>query len=84
MPKELAADLSATLSQKLTEIESLSIDDRIRLVEAIWEGIEDERGQVTLSPAQLRHLDQRIAAYEANPEDVLSWEEVRDSLAAES
>lgn len=76
MPK----DLSATLA----EIESLSIDDRIRLVEAIWECIEGERAEVRLSDAQIQILDRRIAAYEADPSGVLTWEEVRDSLAADS
>lgn len=75
--------MSKDLSITLTEIQALPIDDRIRLIEAIWAGIEGERGEVRLSEAQLRHLDRRIAAYEANPDDVLTWEEARDSLAAD-
>lgn len=73
----MPTDLSATLA----EIKTLSVDDRIRLVEAIWQDIEGERQEVRLSEAQLRHLDRRIAAYEASPDDVLPWDEVRDSLA---
>lgn len=76
--------MSKDLSTTLAEIETFPVDDRIRLIAAIWQSIEVERKDVRLSEAQLKHLDRRIAAYEANPDDVLTWEEAKDSLMADS
>ncbi|MBA3316072.1 MAG: addiction module protein [Planctomycetota bacterium] len=72
-------DIAATLA----EIQTLPVEDRLRIVDAIWDGIEDEGKSVVLTPALKQELDRRIAGYEANPDDVLSWEEVRASLQAE-
>ena len=33
-----------------------------------------------LTIAQKQELDRRISAYEANPDDVKTWDEVKDSI----
>ena len=69
-------DITATLN----EISSLSIEDRITLVQAIWDGIAADQVYPELTPTQKRELDNRINNYEMNPENVLTWEEIRDSI----
>lgn len=69
-------DINTTLNQ----INELSIDDRIRLVQAIWDGIAAEQAYPELTSAQEAELDRRSAAYDANPDDVLTWEEVKASI----
>lgn len=71
-------DVSATLA----EIASLPVDDRIHLVEAIWETIVAEPGQPPLSEAQTKELERRLAAHSAAPEDVVSWEQVKAQALA--
>lgn len=46
-------DITATLN----EIAALSIKDRIRLVQAIWDGIAAEQAYPDLTEAQKRELD---------------------------
>jgi len=70
------------LSDALSAINSMSIDDRIRLVEAIWEGIAAERPTPELTETQKRELDRRLAEDEASPDDVVSWEEVNAEIKA--
>ncbi len=65
------------LSNTLAEIAALSVDERIRLVEAIWDGITSEPGQPELTEAQQEELERRLAAHKASPEDVVPWEEVK-------
>lgn len=65
------------LSTTLAEIVSLSVDDRIRLAEAIWESIATEPGQPELTEAQQQEIERRLAAQTASPEDVVPWEEVK-------
>ena len=71
------------LTQTLAKINALPIEDRLRLVHEIWDGIAAEKPVIELSDAQRQELDRRISAYEANPENVLTWEEVKASLQAE-
>jgi putative addiction module component (TIGR02574 family) len=69
-------DITATLN----EISSLSIEDRITLVQAIWDGIAADQAYLELTPIQKRELDDRINDYELNPENILTWEEIRASI----
>jgi len=61
----------------LSAANSLSIDDRIRLAEAIWEGIDAEEPLPELTEAQKQELERRLAEHEANPHDVIPWEQVQ-------
>jgi putative addiction module component (TIGR02574 family) len=66
-------DMAATL----TEIASLSVEDRIHLVQAIWDTIAAEGVHPDLTESQKQELDRRIAELEANPTNVLTWEEIK-------
>ncbi|MDH3599974.1 MAG: addiction module protein [Candidatus Tectomicrobia bacterium] len=70
------------LSTTLAEIVSLSVDERLRLVEAIWDSIAAETGQPEMTEAQREELERRLAAHTASPEDVISWEEVKAQALA--
>ena len=69
-------------STVLTEIASLSVDERIRLVEAIWDTISLEPANFEVTEAQKQELVRRLAAHNANPSDVISWEEVKAKALA--
>ena len=71
-------DFTATLNQ----IVALSIQDRIRLVQAILESIAAEQVHPDITEFQKQELDRRINDSEANPENVLTWEEVKASVKA--
>ena len=66
-------DLPATLSQ----IAALSVEERIRLVQAIWDTIAAEQAHPDLTEAQKKELDRRIADLDANPGNILTWEEIK-------
>ena len=70
------------LSTTLTEIASLSVDERIRLVEAIWDSIAAEPGKLELTEAQKQELERRLAAHAASPTEVVPWEEVKAQALA--
>ncbi|HLO88390.1 MAG TPA: addiction module protein [Nostocaceae cyanobacterium] len=69
-------DISATVNQ----IKSLSIEERIWIVQEILESIAEEQTTPDLTEAQKRELDRRIADYEANPDNVMTWEEMKASI----
>jgi putative addiction module component (TIGR02574 family) len=70
------------LSVTLAEIKGLSIDDRIRLVQAIWDSIEAESEQLTITESQKQELSRRMADHKANPDAVISWEAVKAQAQA--
>ncbi len=69
-------DITATLN----EIAALSIEERIHLVQAIWDSIAAEQAYPDLTEPQKRELDYRIDDYEKNPDNVLTWEEIKASI----
>ena len=60
-------------------IEQLSVDEKIVLVNAIWDSIADEPHPPLLSEAQRSELERRLEDAKRNPDDVMPWEEVRDA-----
>ncbi len=66
-------DLPTTLSQ----ITALSLEERLWLVQAIWDSIPPEQIPVDLSEDQKRMLDRRRAELDANPDNVLTWEQIK-------
>ncbi|MEB3227588.1 MAG: addiction module protein [Synechocystis sp.] len=68
------------ITTTLNEITALTIEDRILLVQAIWDSIAVEQAYPDLTEAQQQELDRRIKGYDKNPDDVLTWEELTASI----
>lgn len=69
------------VSLKSLGINRLSVEERLALVEELWDSIAEDSATVPLTDAQRAELDRRLADHEAHPEDVVSWEEVKTSIA---
>lgn len=63
-------------------IDGLSVEDRIRLVQEIWESIATEVEQRPLTEAQRQEVDRRLAAHRANPQAAIPWEQVEAEALA--
>ena len=57
-------------------IDKLQLEDRLALVQEIWDGIAETEA-VALTLEQRDELERRIDADDADPADVLSWDEAR-------
>ena len=63
------------------DVMSLSVPERIQLVEDIWDSIAaEESTAVELSQAQVDALHRRVAAHRADPSTAVPWEQVRSKL----
>jgi putative addiction module component (TIGR02574 family) len=58
-------------------IDRLSPEDRLALVQEIWDSLAEDVEHAPLTDAQRRELERRLAAHEASPGDVIPWEEVK-------
>ncbi len=70
------------LATALEDIKVLSVDERLRLVDAIWESIAAQPHAFPVTEAQKRELERRAAAHAANPSEVVPWETVRAEALA--
>jgi putative addiction module component (TIGR02574 family) len=66
----------------LQQASILDIDDQIELVEAIWNNIVSRGAAPSLTDAQKTELDRRLADHLMNPNDVVSWSEVKAAALA--
>lgn len=71
------------LSTTLAKITSLSVDDRIRLIEAICDSIAAEPGEPAVTEPQPQELERRTAEHAAAPETAVPWEQVRAEALAQ-
>jgi putative addiction module component (TIGR02574 family) len=63
-------------------IDRLSREQRIALVQAIWDTIAAESAPPLLTEAQRRELQRRVAEDDASPDDVVPWEQVKAQTLA--
>ena len=63
-------------------VQDMDLEARLRLVQDLWDLIADSVEQAPLSSAERELLDGRIAKYEANPNDTVSWSDARAKLLA--
>ena len=68
------------MSTQLSEILQLSIAERIQLAEDIWDSIAAFPEALPLTDAQREELDRRLQAYAQNPDEVISWDELKEKV----
>jgi len=58
----------------------LSIEAQLQLLDEIWDSISQDAAPIPVSDELKELLDKRIAAYEANPDNVYTLEEVMETV----
>ena len=60
------------------EIRSLSPSERLTLIGDLWDSLDE----APLSPAQASELERRLAGFEEDLADTVTWDELKAELAA--
>jgi putative addiction module component (TIGR02574 family) len=68
------------VTMKSLGIDQLSVDDRLLLLEEIWDSIAADPESVPVSDAQKLDLQDRLNAYQDDPKAGAPWEEVKARL----
>jgi putative addiction module component (TIGR02574 family) len=63
-------------------IDRLTIDERLDLVQAIWDTIGPGVANTPLSEEMQREVDRRLMAHRANPSAAVPWEQVEAAALA--
>jgi len=61
----------------IAEVLALPVDERLKLVETIWESIAELPEALQLTQAQEAELDRRLDAYRNDPTAGSPWPEVK-------
>jgi putative addiction module component (TIGR02574 family) len=62
------------------DVLSLSVPERIQLVEDIWDSIAEAPEAISLTEEQKAELDRRLDAYHRNPKEGSPWAVVRERI----
>ena len=65
------------------EIRQLSPEERIRLIELLWQSFVEDPSPLPVTAAQRAELRRRVAEHEADPDAARPWSEVRAELEGE-
>ncbi|MGE0609987.1 MAG: addiction module protein [Pirellulales bacterium] len=68
------------IDSTIEELTALSIDERLKVVAAVWNIIDADAGPPALSAELKAELDRRLDAHEKNPADLLTWDQVLEKL----
>ena len=74
----VACAILCGMSDLAPELARLSPRQRLDLVEALWESLDDKDAQVT--DAQRAELDRRIAGFDQDQEQSIPWDHLRADL----
>ena len=63
-----------------TQINNLSVSEKILLVEEIWYSIASQEMSFDLNDSQKKIVKERSSSFKINPELGRSWEEIRNEF----
>ncbi|MDR1145584.1 MAG: addiction module protein [Verrucomicrobiales bacterium] len=72
--RRCAIDLSMTLAE-LPQVAALSVDEKIQLVNELWDSMADELNNSPVSDEEKQLLDDRWEHYQKHPETALTLEQ---------
>lgn len=65
------------MSTQLEDILQLSVSERIQLAEDIWDSIAANPESLSLTDAERQELDRRLESYARNPDEGVSWDDLK-------
>lgn len=72
------------MSPELAPILQLSRDERLRLVEELWDSIAQEESQQPLAQWKIDELVRRKEAFEKDPSKARTWEQVKARIVGQN
>ena len=68
------------VNRDLSSYDQLSVEERIRVLQELWDELSSVPASVPVTDAQRAELDARIAEHQAAPDDVIEWAAAKATL----
>ncbi|MCC6144720.1 MAG: addiction module protein [Candidatus Hydrogenedentes bacterium] len=72
------------MSMPELNIDAMTVDDRLSLMEALWDSLSATPSALELAPEQQAELDRRVEEMDRDGVTGRDWEEIRDRLLNKS
>jgi len=69
--------------QILNQVDKLSINERLLIVESIWDSILSAQNSISVSEQQKSELDKRYADFKDNPDNKSTWEDAKKRIKSQ-
>jgi putative addiction module component (TIGR02574 family) len=66
----------------IAEIHQLPIEEKLQIMEALWEDLRDRFERMEVSPAQRALLDERRARVQNGTAELLDWDAVKTTIGS--
>ena len=64
----------------IDELKSLSVSERLDLVEQLWDSIAADPDSIPLTDAQARLIDERLESHRRDPKSGIAWDDLKAEL----
>ncbi len=71
------------MSRPAIDIDHLNAEEKLELIEVLWESLVADPTSIPVTDAQKEMLDRRIAELESGNAETIPWEEVRARIQKE-
>ena len=71
------------MSRPAINISDLDVEEKLELIEDLWESLASDPTSVPVTEAQKKMLDDRIAEMDAGEVDSIPWEDVKARISKE-
>lgn len=65
------------MSRPAIEIDDLNIEERLELIESLWESLVADPSNIPVTDAQKKMLDKRLDEIDAGDDAGIPWEDVK-------
>lgn len=70
----------AMKAEQIPSIQTLSLAEKYLLANELWQEVADDESMIPLGGEVEQLLEKRQEEFLANPDDVISWEEIKEKL----
>ena len=64
----------------IDELKSLTVSERLDLVELLWDSIATDPDSIPLTDAQAQLIDERLDTHRRDPKAGIAWDDLRSEL----
>jgi putative addiction module component (TIGR02574 family) len=71
------------MAKRAADFSDLTVEEKLQLIEELWDSVADDPQAVPLTDAQAEELDRRLDAYRQDGDPGRPWREVLDELESQ-
>lgn len=77
-----AVSLQAMIAERIPDLKKLTLQEKLALAGELWDEVASSEECLPPRRDHVQFLEERLAEYKRNPEDVSPWEEVKRRILA--